>query len=163
LFEAAYARLLMGDAAAVKDLIARARAAPDATPGFADLPLYARGDRSMGTSYRIDLAAAELMLGDRDSAQKELQTMLGVIDRMIAAGVERHATYELRAKVHALGGQGDEAMRDLGKAVQLGWRGSWWASHEPYFASLQPRSDFQALMTQVNQANETLAQGLERD
>ncbi len=163
LFEAAYAQLLLGNAAAVKDLIARARAAPDVIPGFAELPWYARGDRSMGTSYRIDLAAAELELGDKAAAAKELQTVGAMIDRMVAAGVERYATYELRARVHALLGQGDEAMQDLGKAVQLGWRRSWWAIHEPYFASLQSRSDFQALMSRVNQSNDTLAKRIERD
>jgi hypothetical protein len=79
---------------------------------------------------------------------------------MIAAGVERFATYELRAKIYALKGRGDEAMRDLDKAAKLGWRGAWWAVHEPYFASLRPRTDFQALMTQVGRSNDQLIANL---
>ena len=117
----------------------------------------------MGTPYRLDLAVAELALGDRASAQRELNTLLAMLNQMIAAGVERNATYELRAKVHALQGQGDEAMRDLGKAVKLGWRRAWWAAHEPYFASLQSRSDFQALMTQISQFNVRLIEQLNAD
>ena len=92
-----------------------------------------------------------------------MNTVLAMLNTMIGAGVERNATYELRAKVFALKGQGDDSMRDLTKAVLLGWRRAWWAAHEPYFASLQSRSDFQALMTQVSQSNEQLIAKLKTD
>jgi len=163
LFEAAYARLLLGEAPAVKGLLERALVAPDRQPGFAETPWYARGARAAGTSYRVDLAAADLAAGDRPAADRELNAVLTMLNTMIAAGVERNATYALRAKVYALKGQGDDAMRDLTKAVQLGWRRAWWAAHEPYFASLQSRSDFQVLMTQVNQSNEQLIAKLKID
>jgi tetratricopeptide (TPR) repeat protein len=155
--------MLLGDATAVKDLISRAVAAPDRIPGFAEMPFFARGARLIGTSYRMDLAVSELALGDRASALRELNTVLAMLNEMIASGVERNATYELRAKVYALEGQGDDAMRDLGKAVKLGWRRSWWATHEPYFASLQPRSDFRDLMTRVSQSNDLLAESVKSD
>jgi tetratricopeptide (TPR) repeat protein len=163
LFEAAYARLLLGDAPAVKELIARAVVAPDREPGFAESPFFARGARLMGTSYRIDLAAADLALGDASAAKLQLDTVLAMLDRMIAAGVNRNATYEIRAKVYALQGRGDEAMRDLEKAVQLGWRRAWWAAHEPYFTSLRARSDFQALLNEVDRSNDRLVATLTRD
>lgn len=163
LFVAAYSRMLLGDAPAVKELIARALIAPDRQPEFAESPWYARGEGTMGAPFRLDLAVAELALGDRASAQRELNTMLAMLNEMIAAGVERNATYELRAKVYALQGQGGEAMRDLGTAVKLGWRRAWWAAHEPYFASLQPRSDFQALMAEVSQSNGRLIEKLNAD
>jgi TolB-like protein/DNA-binding winged helix-turn-helix (wHTH) protein/tetratricopeptide (TPR) repeat protein len=156
LFEAAYARLLLGDAPAVKELISRALVARDRIPGFAEWPFYARGANNIGSSYRIDLAVADLTLGDRPSAERELSSVLAMLDKMITSGVERNATYELRAKVYALEGKGDEAMRDLGTAVKLGWRRAWWATHEPYYASLRPRSDFQALMAQVSRSNDQL-------
>jgi transcriptional activator of cad operon len=163
LLEAAYSRLLLGDAGAVKGLIERALAAPDWIPGFAELPWYARGERAVGISYRLDLAAAELQIGDHRSAERDLETVLAMVNRMIADGVERHATYELRAKVYALKGQGDDAMRDLNKSAKLGWRRSWWAVHEPYFASLRQRSDFQALMAQVNLSNVQLIKKIEAE
>jgi len=131
-------------------------AAPDRITGYAEIPFYARGARLMGTSYRIDLAAAELALGDARAAKQELDAVFAMLNRMMAAGVNRNATYELRAKVYALQGHGDEAMRDLAKAVQLGWRRAWWAQHEPYFASLRSRSDFQALLTEVSRSNDRL-------
>jgi transcriptional activator of cad operon len=156
LFESAHARLLLGDAQAVKDLIAQALAAPDRPSGYADDAWSARGDWPIGESYRIDLAAAELALGDRTSAEHELERVLALLNGMIAAGVERNATYALRAKAYALQGRSDDAMRDLGKAVKLGWRSAWWATHEPYLASLWRRSDFQALMAQVSRSNDGL-------
>jgi TolB-like protein/DNA-binding winged helix-turn-helix (wHTH) protein/tetratricopeptide (TPR) repeat protein len=163
LFESAYARLLLGDAPAVKELMARALTAPDRPSGYADDAWSARGEGPVGDSYRIDLAAAELALGDRASALHELDKVVALLDGMIAAGVERNATYALRAKAYALQGRAEDAMRDLGRAVKLGWRSAWWATHEPYFASLWSRVDFQALMAQVNRSNEGLTQSTKLD
>jgi transcriptional activator of cad operon len=160
LFEAAYCRLLLGDAGAVKQLIGRALAAPDLVPGFAELPFYATTTLLSGHPYRLDLAVADLALGDRAAAAGELRAVLEMLDSMLEAGVERNATYELRAKVYAIRGEGDEAMRELHKAVRLGWRRAWWATHEPYFASLWPRNDFQALMAEVGRSNDRLAENL---
>jgi transcriptional activator of cad operon len=163
LVEAAYAHLLLGDAAEVKQLIARALAAPDLETGFADGPWYARGEGDTEPSYRVDLATAELSLGERAEAERELDIVLAMLNRMMAAGVERYATYELRAKVYALKGQGDDAMRDLNKAAALGWRRIWWAKHEPYFAALESRSDYQALLARVAASNERLIERVQTD
>jgi transcriptional activator of cad operon len=163
LFEAGYAHLLLGEPSAAKESIARALAARDRIPGFAELPFYARGARAMGTSYRLDIAVADIALGDRVSAQRGLDNVLEMLNKMIAAGVERNATYELRAKVYALQGKGDDAMRDLRKAETLGWRRAWWAIHEPYFATLKPRSDFQALIDEVSRSNDRLTENIKPD
>jgi transcriptional activator of cad operon len=163
LHEAAYAHLILENAPAVEGLIARARLAPDRLPGFAETPWYARGERAVGISYRLDLAAAQIQLGDRASAERELETVLAMVNKMIAAGVERYATYELRAKVYALEGKGDDAMQDLNRAVKLGWRRAWWATNEPYLASLRGRSDFQTLIAQVDRSNHQLIEKLSAD
>jgi tetratricopeptide (TPR) repeat protein len=161
--EAAYAHLILEDAAAVNGLIARALVAPDRLPGFAETPWYARGERAAGISYRLDLATAQIQLRDRASALRELEPVLSMVNEMIAAGVERYATYELRAKVYALEGKGDDAMRDLNRAVKLGWRRAWWAMNEPYLASLRSRSDFQSLIKQVDLSNQQLVEKLSAD
>jgi len=163
LFEAAYARLLLNDATAAKNLIARAVIAADRPPGYAEAPWYARGAGPEGNSYRLDRAVAEMMLGERAAAKQDLDTVLAMLNNMIASGVERYGTYELRAKVYALQGRGDDALRDLGKAVNLGWRRAWWAANEPYFASLQSRSDFQSLLAQVSRSNDRLTKDLNTD
>ena len=163
LMEAAYAHLLLGDAAKVKELIARALSAPDLQTGFADGPWDARGQSDTGSSYRVDLATAELSLGERADAERELDIVLAMLNRMIAGGVERYATYELRAKVYALKGRSDDAMRDLDKAAALGWRRTWWASHEPYFAALESRNDYQTLLARVAVSNERLIERVQSD
>jgi len=163
LFEAAYSRLLLNDASAAKDLIARALIAPDRPPGYAEAPWYARGAGPEGNSYRLDLAVAEIMLGEHAAARQDLDTVLAMLNNMIASGVERYGTYELRAKVYALQGRGDDALRDLYKAVNLGWRRAWWAANEPYFSSLQSRSDFQALLAKVSRSNDRLTETIHTD
>ncbi|MGD0503346.1 MAG: winged helix-turn-helix domain-containing protein [Steroidobacteraceae bacterium] len=155
LMEAAYAHLLLGEATEVEGLLQRALRAPDLLAGFADSPWYARGELPIGASYRVDLAAAELLLGRRAEAEKQLNTVRTMIDRMITNGVSRHATYELRARVFALLGRGDEAMRDLQTAARLGWRRAWWATHEPYFASLRSRVDFKELVATIDRSNQS--------
>jgi transcriptional activator of cad operon len=156
--EAAYAHLLLGESAEAKKLISRALAAPDLIPGFADDPYWLRGQLATSPSYRIDLAVADLALGDRVSAEHELNIVLEALNKMIAAGVERNATFELRAKVYALENRGDDAMKDLSKAAKLGWRRAWWAMHEPYFESLRPRKDFQDLIGETNRSNNALVE-----
>jgi transcriptional activator of cad operon len=163
LFETAYSRLLLHEASAAKNLIARALIAADRPPGYAEAPWYARGTGPEGNSYRLDLAVAEMMLGEQAAAKRDLDTVLAMLNSMIASGVERYGTYELRAKVYALQGREDDALRDLGKAVSLGWRRAWWAANEPYFASLQSRSDFQELLAQVNRSNDRLTKTLNTD
>jgi TolB-like protein/DNA-binding winged helix-turn-helix (wHTH) protein/Tfp pilus assembly protein PilF len=157
LLEAAYSRLMLGEPKAARELMARAVAAPDRVPGLDDAPWDARA----GTSYRVDLAVADLDLGDHPAAAQELTRVRSMLDEMIAAGVQRHAVFELRAKVLALQGDANGAVRDLQKAAQLGWRRSWWAEKEPYFASLRPRTDYQAVIAKVNQSNEQLIQVIE--
>jgi tetratricopeptide (TPR) repeat protein len=156
LFEAAYAHLVIGDPAGTKRLIARALQAADRPTGYADSPWHLRGARAAGTSYRVDLAAAEIALGDRASADRELNSVLAMVNAMIGAGVERNATYELRARIHALKGEADEAIRDLDHAARSGWRGAWWALNEPYFATLRSRTDFRSLIDRINQSNQEM-------
>jgi tetratricopeptide (TPR) repeat protein len=156
LLAAARARLLLGEPAAVEKLVARAAAAPDALPDVDATPWAAR----LGESSQLDLAAAELDAGESASAQHRLRLLLDMLDRMIDAGVERHATYELRAKTHALLGEADAAMHDLTRASELGWRAAWQARHEPFFASLRSRGDFQALMDKVSLANDRLLENI---
>jgi hypothetical protein len=152
LIAAARGRLLLGESAAVENLVARVLGTSDGSPDAVDSPWAAR----RGESYGLDLAAAELDAGESAAAQHRLKSLLEMLDRMIDAGVERHATYELRAKTHALLGEADAAMHDLTRASELGWRAVWQARHEPFFASLRSRADFQALMESVSRSNDRL-------
>ena len=95
-------------------------------------------------------------MGEHSVAAARLAGLVGMLNGMIAAGVEGSATYALRAEAQAMLGHGDAAMQDLNRAAGLGWRRAWWAQREPYFASLRSRPDFQQLMNTVNESNARL-------
>ena len=154
--EVARLRLLLGEPKAAAELIQRALAAPDRDPEITDTPWSAR----TGESCQLVLAAAELQMGERAAAAARLTGLISMLDGMIGAGVERAATYALRAEAQALLDHGDAAMQDLTKAAALGWRRAWWAVHEPYFASLRSRGDFQRLLNTVSASNARLLDDL---
>jgi len=103
----------------------------------------------------------ELALGDQPSAQRDLDAVLGMLNAMIAAGVERSGTYELRAKVYALKGQGDDAMRDLSQAAKLGWRRAWWATHEPYLVRCSRGATFRRSFLRLKESNRSTARRID--
>ncbi len=150
--EVARLRLLLGEPKAAADLINRALEAPDRDPELMDTPWSARS----GESCQLVLAAAEVQMGEHSAAAARLAGLVGMLNGMIAAGVEGSATYALRAEAQAMLGHGDAAMQDLNRAAGLGWRRAWWAQREPYFASLRSRPDFQQLMNTVNESNARL-------
>jgi len=154
--EVARLRLLLGEPKAAADLIDRALKAPDRDPELMDTPWSARS----GESCQLVLAAAEMLMGEQSAAAVRLAGLLSMLDGMIGAGVERSATYALRAETQAMLGHGDAAIQDLNKATTLGWRRAWWAQHEPYLASLRSRTDFQQLMNRVNESNAQLLKDL---
>jgi transcriptional activator of cad operon len=150
--EVARLRLLLGEPKAAADLIGRALAAPDRDPELTDTPWSARS----GESCQLVLAGAEIQMAEHSAAAARLTGLVGMLDSMIGAGVERAATYALRAEAQAMLGHGDAAIQDLHRAAGLGWRRAWWAEREPYFTSLRSRPDFQQLMNTVNESNARL-------
>jgi TolB-like protein/DNA-binding winged helix-turn-helix (wHTH) protein/tetratricopeptide (TPR) repeat protein len=150
--EVARLRLLLGEPKAAADLINRALEASDRDPELTDTPWSARS----GESCQLVLAVAEMQMGEHSAAAARLAGLVGMLDGMIGAGVERSATYALRAEAQAMLGQSAAAIQDLNRAAGLGWRRAWWAQREPYFASLHSRADFQQLMNTVNESNARL-------
>jgi hypothetical protein len=147
-----YLHALAGDLALAQQSIAHARLAPDFGEAALNDPWYAR----WGESDLLVMAMCESLAGDQDSAGRHLRQIATMLDQEIAAGTERFGIYALQAKVMALRGDADGAMRALTRAADLGWRRSWWAQREPYFATLRTRADFRALMTRVELSNRQL-------
>jgi len=152
LLRTARLRLQLGDAAAAKQVLQKAQMAPDWSRATLDHPWYLRE----GESYGLVLALAEINLGERRSAEQQLGSLLGALDSLAQAGVERYGIYTLRAAALALRGDGDGAMVALGRAAELGWRGAMQAEHEPAFTSLQSRADFRALLERLRQQDERM-------
>jgi TolB-like protein/DNA-binding winged helix-turn-helix (wHTH) protein/tetratricopeptide (TPR) repeat protein len=145
LFLAAREELMLHDAAAARRLLDKALAAPDLGPRALDDPWYER----QGESEDVVFALAELGVGERDSAQRRLDALLARLDRLRQGSVERYGVYKLRAAALTLRGDFDGAMSALGHAADMGWREATQAMHDPVFAPLQSRSDFQLLMGRV--------------
>jgi TolB-like protein/DNA-binding winged helix-turn-helix (wHTH) protein len=156
LLRAARLHSLLGDAPATKQLLQKALAAPDLSRATLDHPWYLRE----GESYGLVLALAESRLGDRRSAEQQLDILLAALERMKQAGVERYGVYELRAAVLAMRGDADGAMVALGHAAELGWRGVMQAMHDPALDSLQSRADFQALLERLRAQNQRMSANL---
>ena len=60
-------------------------------------------------------------------------------------------------------GRGDEAMVELRRAVQMGWRAAWLAERQPYLQLLRSRSDYRELLAAVNARNAETAANFGRD
>lgn len=152
LIAAAYLHLLLDEADAADRLMVRAMHASDFDPKRLNSPWYAR----WGVSDQLVLAMAEQRSGNSVAGAQHLQEVSDLLDRLISADEERYGIYLLKAEVLALQGDADGAMKVLNRAANLGWRGSWWAQHEPYLASLRERSDFRALITRVDGINRAM-------
>jgi TolB-like protein/DNA-binding winged helix-turn-helix (wHTH) protein len=146
LIDDGYLHVLAGDPSGAKALIARAMSAPDFDAERLNDPWFAR----WGDSDLLEVAVCEMVSGQRDPALTHLKQITDVIDELLAHGEERYQIYALRAEVQALRGDSDGAMQALSKAASMGWRGAWWAEHEPFFTYLRKRDDFRALVTRIN-------------
>lgn len=149
LFTIAKAALLANDAKGARTLVDRALASSGLQAANISNPWLAR----TGDSPLIIAALAAKLTGDPAVAEKHLSQLSALLDRLTAAGMQRHGLDELRAQVAALRGQPEEAMRALQAAANLGWSGSWRAEREPYFASLRARIDYRNLIARISQAN----------
>jgi transcriptional activator of cad operon len=152
LMQLAYYYLLANDPATARTTIDRALNAADFEQASLNDPWYAR----WGESELLVIALCDWQSGDHAAADKHLSEILTMLDRAVVAGEQRFGLYALKAQVLALRGEQDQAMQALTRAAELGWRRSWWADHEPYFAALRSRADFRALITRIDAINRQL-------
>lgn len=157
-FEVANAALMVGDAKAARELVDRALASPRLIPEDLASPWQARE----GWSYLLVTAAALRATGDAEGANRRLEELAALIDRVSSAGVRTYGLQALGAQVAAMRGKGDEAMRALNAAVERGWTEAWLADHQPYFESLRGRKDYQELLAAVRARNASTAAALKR-
>jgi TolB-like protein/DNA-binding winged helix-turn-helix (wHTH) protein/Tfp pilus assembly protein PilF len=156
LFEVANTKLMVGDARAARRLVDRALASPKLVPEDLASPWQARD----GWSYLLVTAAALRATGDAEGANRRLEELAALVDRVSSAGVRTYGLQALSAQVAAMRGKGDEAMRALNAAVEHGWTEVWLAEHQPYFESLRARKDYQDLLAAVRAKNASTAAAL---
>lgn len=137
------------DPRAAQRLAALATSAPD----FATVELAHRAAIKSGTSYQLPLAMLELRNGQRQAAMTRLNGLLRLLDELERNGYVGWGIHSVRADALALSGDADAALIEMQRAVELGWRSTWAARHDPYLTALFEREDFRALMESVEQLN----------
>jgi tetratricopeptide (TPR) repeat protein len=153
LLQAAYYKLLIGDARAAKSLAERALEAPD----YLSASLGNPWDISRwGHSDELTLALIDMGIGNEASATRRLSSVSVTLDNLVRNGEKRFGVDEVRATILALHGDGDGAVRSLTRAAELGWRRSWSAQREPDLSAIWARPDFRALVARVDQSNSEL-------
>jgi TolB-like protein/DNA-binding winged helix-turn-helix (wHTH) protein/Tfp pilus assembly protein PilF len=157
MFELASAALMVGDVKSAHAQVERALASTRLRPEDLASPWKARE----GWSYLLVTAAALRASGDRAGAERRLDELAVLLDRLTTAGVQTSGLHLLGAQLAAMRGQADAAMRELNLAVERGWNEAWLAEHQPYFESLRARADYQALLAAVRAKNANTAAELE--
>jgi TolB-like protein/DNA-binding winged helix-turn-helix (wHTH) protein/Tfp pilus assembly protein PilF len=149
MFELASAALMVGDAKSARAQVERALSSTRLRPEDLASPWMARE----GWSYLLVTAAALRATADPAGAERRLDELATLIDRLRTDGVQTSGLALLDAQVAAMRGQGDAAMHALQLAVERGWNEAWLAEHQPYFESLRSRADYQALLAAVRARN----------
>jgi TolB-like protein/DNA-binding winged helix-turn-helix (wHTH) protein/tetratricopeptide (TPR) repeat protein len=155
-FEIANAALMVGDTRTARAMVDRALASPRLVQEDLASPWQARD----GWSYLLVTAAALRATGDTEGAERRLEELAALVDRVSSAGVRSYGLLALTAQVAAMRGKGDEAMRALTGAVERGWTDAWLAERQPFFESLRGRKDYQDLIAAVRAKNAGTAASL---
>ena len=153
LLDLANAALMVSDPALAKAYMDRALAVPDLTSDG----LASAWGAIDGHSHLLVIAATLRANGDEIGANRRLDELGALLDRVEASGAQTHGLYGLKAEHAALRGHSDEAMASLRRAVQLGWYSAWLAEHQPYLQSLRSRTDYRELIAAVSARNAVTA------
>jgi TolB-like protein/DNA-binding winged helix-turn-helix (wHTH) protein/Tfp pilus assembly protein PilF len=153
MFELANSELMVGGSKLANDYVTRALASPMLAAEDITSPWLA----SYGRSYLLITAATLRANGDAAGAERRLNDLAVLLDRLVDAGVQTRGLYELKAQLAAMRGQGDAAMAALQRAVELGWSEVWLAEHQPYFESLRARPDYHELLGAARAKNAATA------
>jgi transcriptional activator of cad operon len=149
----ATAALTAGDAPLAKSYTDRALASKTLQAEDLASPWHAL----YGYSDLLVIAAVFRATGDSAGADKRLDELTRLVERVIESGARTWGIFELQAQVAAMRGQGDAAMVALKRAAQLGWHGTWSAEHQPYLAALRSRVDYRDLIAAVRARNAATA------
>ncbi|MGE4060852.1 MAG: hypothetical protein AB7E69_18480, partial [Sphingomonadales bacterium] len=130
-----------------------ARAVIDLLAPFEDLskdgtgPLYGRSPMAMPA---VTLAAARVALGDAAGAKPLFDGVRGWLARQRAQGFEHPGFAYLEARVEALDGRPEQAMKALRRAVSRRFAGVSMVGWDPALASLRGLPDYKALVDDLD-------------
>jgi tetratricopeptide (TPR) repeat protein len=97
----------------------------------------------------IDLALVLSKAGDQGHADLLLNRSLGHIQTLPRLGRSGYGISDV--KIYALKGEKQKALSTLQRAIDEGWRDSWWyyLKHDPNLESLHDEPEFQAMVAEI--------------
>jgi len=125
------------------------------------VPLFNNWLSFQGHHILLDVAAIYTAADRRDQAEPFIAQAAAYLDRYASQGNVWHATDYHRARIEALRGRPDAALKALEGARGLGWRRGWWLSQDPALQSLRGEARFSALLAGIEQANQAQRQRLQ--
>jgi TolB-like protein/DNA-binding winged helix-turn-helix (wHTH) protein/tetratricopeptide (TPR) repeat protein len=153
LFDLADAWLDVGDHAQARASIERATTSREFNSEDLVNPWSARS----GRSYLFISAMALRADGEVAAAEQQLAQLETLLARMLDAGVRTAGVYELKARLAAIRGRGDDAIVALKRAADLGWSNVWTAERDPALASVRDRESYRSLLAAVRAKNASTA------
>ena len=113
-------------------------------------------DTRWGQSGVMTLALLARAAGDEAAAAQHLAKLAAYLDKLERNGHVWFGLHYLRAEIFAQQGRTEKALVELERAAALGWRGAWWARHDPALAPLRTAQRFAAVIDTVDRSNEAL-------
>ena len=96
-------------------------------------------------SPAIEVAWAELELGNKSSAKSLVEQCQNLLAQQLQSSITYFELHYLAARIYALNDQPTEAINALTKAIDIGWR-EYWTKYDPLLASLADEPEFQQLI-----------------
>ncbi len=107
-----------------------------------DISVYGRSDL-------VYMAKAYFKTGDAESGNKLLAESQAYLEKQREQGLGTPQSYYFEASLNALGGNKQEALSSLRKAIDLGWRESWRMVRAPTLELLRDTPEFKEMMAEV--------------
>lgn len=99
-------------------------------------------------SPALEIAWARSKMQDQDAAAELISACERVVLEQRSSSIVNFEVDYLEARIYALQGNDDGAMRALQNAIAKGWR-EWWTEHDPLLSTLRGRQDYQASMQRI--------------
>ncbi|MFC1614884.1 tetratricopeptide repeat protein [Gemmatimonadota bacterium] len=102
-----------------------------------------------GKTDLLYMTKAYFKTGNMEAGKKLLAESQAFLAKLREQGLGNPHSYYFEASLNALGGDRQEALASLRKAIDLGWRRSWYARIDPPMESLWDDPEFKEMMVEV--------------
>jgi adenylate cyclase len=103
-----------------------------------------------GKAFLVYIAYSYIKTGEHEKGQELLAESRAFLDKLREQGLGTPPSYYFEASLNALGGNRQQALASLRKAIDLGWRRSWYAKIDPPMESLRDTPEFKQMMAEVD-------------